>query len=48
VDRPSVARLVKEHTTGRRDHSYFLWRILVLDLWLAAMRAADLTASATR
>jgi asparagine synthase (glutamine-hydrolysing) len=48
VDRPSVERLVKEHMTGRRDHSYFLWRILVLDLWLVAMRAIDLTASATR
>ncbi|MEP6618262.1 MAG: asparagine synthase (glutamine-hydrolyzing) [bacterium] len=41
VDHESVLRLVREHTTGRRDHSHFLWRILVLDLWLSALRDAS-------
>ena len=40
VDRASVDRLVREHMSTRRDHSHFLWRILVLDLWLQAMRTA--------
>lgn len=38
VDHASVLRLVREHVTGRRDHSHFLWRVLVLDLWLDALR----------
>jgi asparagine synthase (glutamine-hydrolysing) len=41
VDRASVARLVNEHVSERRDHSHFLWRILVLDLWLAAFARGD-------
>jgi hypothetical protein len=41
VDRESVARLVNEHVSGRRDHSHFLWRLLVLDLWLAAFARGD-------
>jgi asparagine synthase (glutamine-hydrolysing) len=41
VDRDSVARLVSEHTSGRRDHSGILWRLLVLDLWLAAFSRGD-------
>ena len=42
VDRASVARLVNEHLAGRRDHSHFLWRLLVLDLWLAAFARGEL------
>ncbi len=42
VDHESVVRLVREHTSGRRDHSHFLWRVLVLDLWLDALRRGDL------
>jgi asparagine synthase (glutamine-hydrolysing) len=42
VDRESVARLVNEHASGRRDHSHILWRLLVLDLWLAAFARGDL------
>jgi asparagine synthase (glutamine-hydrolysing) len=42
VDHASVVRLVREHTSGRRDHSHFLWRVLVLDLWLEALRRGDL------
>jgi asparagine synthase (glutamine-hydrolysing) len=43
VDHESVVRLVREHTSGRRDHSHFLWRVLVLDLWLEALRRGDLS-----
>ena len=42
VDQASVARLVREHRSRRRDHSYYLWRILVLDLWLDALRQGDI------
>lgn len=35
VSPAAVQRLVDEHLRGRRDHSYALWRILVLDLWLS-------------
>ena len=34
VDAGAVARLCREHLSGRRDHSGALWRVLVLDLWL--------------
>ncbi|MEO7457840.1 MAG: asparagine synthase (glutamine-hydrolyzing) [Gemmatimonadaceae bacterium] len=40
VDREGVARLVREHISGRRDHSHFLWRLLVLDLWLTSLAAS--------
>ncbi len=26
-------RLVREHSTGRRDNSYLLWRLLALEIW---------------
>jgi asparagine synthase (glutamine-hydrolysing) len=42
VDRASVQRLVREHTIGRRDHSALLWRVLVLDLWLNALRQGEI------
>ena len=32
----AVERLVKEHLIGRRDHSVLLWRLIVLNYWLAA------------
>ena len=31
---PTVERLVGEHQRGRRDHSYVLWRLIMLELWL--------------
>jgi len=37
LDLAAVARLVKEHLSGRRDHSYLLWRALVLQLWVASL-----------
>ena len=42
VDRGAVARLVKEHLAVRRDHSHVLWRLLVLDLWIAALQRGEL------
>jgi asparagine synthase (glutamine-hydrolysing) len=42
ADRGAVARLVKEHLALRRDHSHVLWRLLVLDLWIAALRRGEL------
>lgn len=42
VDHGSVARLIREHRAGRRDHSHMLWRLLVLDLWLEALARGEL------
>jgi asparagine synthase (glutamine-hydrolysing) len=42
VDRESVARMVREHLAGRRDHAGMLWRILALDLWLVALSRGDI------
>ena len=36
LDVRAVERLVTEHLIGRRDHSLLLWRLIVLDYWLAA------------
>ncbi len=30
----AVERLVREHQSGDFDHSYRLWAVLVLELWL--------------
>jgi asparagine synthase (glutamine-hydrolysing) len=38
VDEKAVRRLVSEHLLGRRDHSLALWRLVVLDCWLAALQ----------
>jgi hypothetical protein len=38
VDRKAVNRLVNEHSVGRRDHSTMLWRLIVLEYWLANER----------
>ncbi len=36
INRNAVERLVSEHSVGRRDHSAVLWRLIVLEYWLAA------------
>jgi asparagine synthase (glutamine-hydrolysing) len=36
LDMPAVERLITEHSIGRRDHSALLWRLIVLNYWLAA------------
>jgi asparagine synthase (glutamine-hydrolysing) len=43
LDYDSVQRLVREHLSGRRDHSHLLWRVLVLDLWLAALGRGEIS-----
>ncbi len=48
VDHASVVRLMDEHLASRRDHSAFLWRVLVLDLWLVALRAKTPAGSVAR
>jgi asparagine synthase (glutamine-hydrolysing) len=35
-DERFVAALVREHTSGRRDHTARLWLLLVLELWQRA------------
>ena len=35
VDRTVVARLVREHLTGARDHGPRLWALLMLELWFS-------------
>jgi asparagine synthase (glutamine-hydrolysing) len=42
VDHESVKRVIREHLTGRRDHSWLLWRLMVLDLWLVALGRGEL------
>ena len=42
VDATATRRLVFEHTIGRRDHSAVLWRLIVLDHWLAALARGGL------
>jgi asparagine synthase (glutamine-hydrolysing) len=36
LDMAAVERLIAEHSIGRRDHSTLLWRLIVLNYWLAA------------
>jgi len=38
VDGEATRRLVFEHVIGRRDHSTMLWRLIVLDRWLAGLK----------
>ncbi|MFC1831694.1 asparagine synthase (glutamine-hydrolyzing) [Thermodesulfobacteriota bacterium] len=42
VDARAVNRLVFEHLIGRRNHSSRLWRLMVLDYWLASFHAGRL------
>jgi asparagine synthase (glutamine-hydrolysing) len=37
----AVAAVVGEHAAGRRDHSLFLWALLVLEVWLQEYASAD-------
>ena len=36
LDARAVDRLIAEHSISRRDHSVLLWRLIVLNYWLAA------------
>jgi asparagine synthase (glutamine-hydrolysing) len=51
VDERAVARVVREHLSGRRNHAAMLWKLIVLATWLerravAAVPAAIETADA--
>ena len=43
VDHQAMTRLIDEHLSGRRDHSHVLWRLLALEVWLAALDAGRLS-----
>ena len=30
-------RIMKEHRWGRRDHSYIIWTLMILELWFREM-----------
>lgn len=45
VDTASLRRMVREHLSRRRDHSHFLWRLLVLDLWSGFLQSGRLARS---
>lgn len=47
VEPRAIRRLMLEHLIGRRDHSAMLWRIMVLDRWLAALHEGRLRRSPT-
>lgn len=42
AERSAVDRLVMEHSSGRRDHSAMLWRLMALDYWLNALSSGKL------
>ncbi len=42
VNVDATRRVVFEHMIGRRDHSGLLWRLIVLDSWLAAFNQGHL------
>ena len=42
VHAPALRRTVAEHTSGRRDHSLALWRLIVLEAWLGALSDGSL------
>jgi len=42
VDAQAVSRILDEHTAGRRDHSAMIWRMIVLNYWLAALQSGHL------
>ncbi len=42
VDVEAVRRVIGEHLVGRRDHSYLLWRLVALELWLGNLTRGEL------
>ena len=43
LDANAVRRIASEHLEGRRDHQTAIWRLLVLDGWLKALRGGSLS-----
>ena len=42
----TVQQLVEEHTSGRADHAYRLWSLLILELWMRHFIDADVPTAA--
>ena len=42
VDPTAVLRLVREHRSGRRDHSPSIWRLMTLEIWLDLLNRGEL------
>lgn len=42
VDRGALQRFVREHLSGRRDHSWILWRVMALQAWLEILKVGGL------
>jgi asparagine synthase (glutamine-hydrolysing) len=40
-----ITEVIREHESGRRDNSYFLWILLILQLWLADQDSRSLVSS---
>jgi hypothetical protein len=34
-----VRSLLREHDSGRRDNSHYLWALLMLEMWFLRLRA---------
>ena len=45
-DTATIARLVQQHGSGRRDHSATLWKLLMLDAFLRGLQVAQPSAAA--
>jgi asparagine synthase (glutamine-hydrolysing) len=43
VEPRAVGRVIREHQSGRRDHSAMLWKLIVLTLWLESVSANERT-----
>lgn len=42
LDANALRRFVREHLSGRRDHSWILWRVMALNAWLESFRSGGL------
>jgi asparagine synthase (glutamine-hydrolysing) len=40
IDAAATERVLREHDTGRRDHSALLWKLLVLEIFVQRLSAA--------
>jgi asparagine synthase (glutamine-hydrolysing) len=45
VSEEFLVKLLKEHDKGRRDNSHWLWRLLMLELWMRNLAQIKTTSS---
>jgi asparagine synthase (glutamine-hydrolysing) len=45
VSKEFLLKLLKEHDKGRRDNSHWLWRLLMLELWMRSLEQIKRTGS---